>query len=214
MKNNPIINKKMWTLFKDIRNNISKDLNFNGNFERIEELYYLLSRTLLHDKSMLEFKRRFENKIGECVFLTDYDNPMCDNSKDGLILSEKSTRVFKLKIKGEYININWKRKEPLARDGTVGLDRYYYDKYKKDNVKIIFSIPNPAHPEYYHGGTQLTVKNHSYYLLNLNKDSEPDTSFIDHYGCRYYSLKEMIDFRLISKDQTQIKDFELMGYVK
>ncbi len=201
------VKNKMWSIFKMIRFELSKDPSFNGQLQKIEDFYYLLSRTLLHDKSILEFKRRFESKTGECVITTDYDNPICDNSRDGVILNSKGTKVFKLKMKNGYLNVNWKRREPTAKFQDISIGKYYYDKYKKKNIKIIFAIPNSSHPEYYNNGTELTVKDHTYYLLDLNSHIQPNR--ISKYGEKYYTLKDMVDFRLISKDQTQIKDFDL-----
>ena len=217
---NKIIENKSFELFKLIRENLWDDKNFNNKLDMLEEVYLKLSKILEHDRCIYEIGRRYKGKYGFWIDIPDYDkHPSVNNSRD-VILGLNGSSIPLLKKVGNnketFANIQIKCIIPRAKYQDISLNDYMCYKYWKNDVKIIFCVPNGSDPKYYNGNYNKethSATEHTFYYCDLKKLKNGDifktnstnTSFKKNW---FFPLKNLEKLDNVLMDQTEIKDYE------
>jgi len=193
--------REEFLLFGEVKRIIRR--NTGGDIKKFEKELLELSKKVLHDKALLEFKRRYEKVLGEIILTND---PLGNEEVDTIIDSSKGNDAFKFKINDVVVKGNIKRQVPFQiKPFWLGISRWYYEKYKNTRTYLIFALPNSYFYNLEKNSEKKgidSVEEHKFFLLNFKKAKIKRFA-----GWFCVDYRELYDFELILKGQTLLEDY-------
>ncbi len=201
-------------LWNDIRRTVSQNNELRGHKERIEEIYDNLANTISHDKSLLEFERRFcHGKLGDCFQLPDYDNPTPEKKTDAILTGDNRNKLGILKLGDKNYKLQFKFRNPTTYF-SVGIRKNDVEEYERNNIALIIAIPKPTDPSYYNKQKSVNNRERLFFLWIPNHPKWNNYQYDDVPPFIYFplqQLRDILDFELLEKDQSILNDFNNGG---
>ena len=199
-----------FTELDKIEKDMSNIKDMRENPINTEAGYNHLLHILSHQKALYEFKNRFEKFFGEIIIVKDTNVPAPTAGTDAVMLEHNRSYIAKLRVGDKSHKIQMKKRS-VTQHGSVGLPLWQFYKYEKNNILVIFALPNPTNPEYHKMNSDKECDNHSFYLLNPSWEfltttrKHPKTIVLD--GTYYFMLVDLCDLKLVENNQAYLSDF-------